>query len=79
MTSSADNVLVVTAHPDDVDFGSAGTVATWTAAGVEVKYCIITDGAAGSADPDVDSTQLAEQIVQPSGKQRTASVDPNDG
>ncbi|MDQ1586769.1 MAG: hypothetical protein QOH80_2134, partial [Actinomycetota bacterium] len=29
-------VLIVTAHPDDVDFGAAGTVATWTAAGVEV-------------------------------------------
>ena len=26
-------VLVVTAHPDDVDFGAAGTVATWTASG----------------------------------------------
>jgi len=29
-------VLVVTAHPDDVDFGAGGTVATFTAAGVEV-------------------------------------------
>lgn len=51
--SSPQRVLVVTAHPDDVDFGSAGTVATMTAAGIEVTYCIITDGAAGAADPDV--------------------------
>ena len=29
-----ERVLCVLAHPDDVDFGSAGTVATWTAAGI---------------------------------------------
>ena len=43
-------VLCVLAHPDDVDFGSAGTVATWTAAGTEVTYCIVTDGDAGGFD-----------------------------
>ena len=39
--------LVIVAHPDDVDFGAAGTVATWTEAGIEVAYCIVTDGDAG--------------------------------
>jgi len=43
-------VLVVTAHPDDVDFGAAGTVAAWTKAGVEVAYCIATSGDAGGYD-----------------------------
>ncbi len=43
-------VLVVTAHPDDVDFGAAGTVAGWTAAGIEVAYCICTSGDAGGFD-----------------------------
>ncbi|MER6991108.1 PIG-L deacetylase family protein [Saccharopolyspora hirsuta] len=42
--------LVVTAHPDDVDFGSAGTVASWVAAGAEVTYCICTSGDAGGFD-----------------------------
>ncbi len=42
-----ERVLVVTAHPDDVDFGVAGSVAVWTDAGVEVAYCIVTDGDAG--------------------------------
>jgi LmbE family N-acetylglucosaminyl deacetylase len=32
-SEGVERVLVVTAHPDDVDFGMAGTVATWTAAG----------------------------------------------
>ena len=43
-------VLVVTAHPDDVDFAAAGTVATWTAAGIETAYCICTSGDAGGFD-----------------------------
>ncbi len=41
---------MVTAHPDDVDFGSAGTIASWTAAGVRVTYCICTSGDAGGFD-----------------------------
>src|SRR5882757_3684533 len=43
-------VLVVTAHPDDVDFGAAGTVATYTKAGIEVAYCVCTSGDAGGFD-----------------------------
>jgi LmbE family N-acetylglucosaminyl deacetylase len=42
--------LVVTAHPDDVDFGAGGTVASWTAAGIDVAYCICTSGDAGGFD-----------------------------
>lgn len=38
---------MVAAHPDDIDFGAAGTVATWTAAGVDVRYCLCTSGEAG--------------------------------
>ena len=45
-------VLVITAHPDDVDFGAAGTVAALTDAGVEVVYCLVTDGDAGGSDPN---------------------------
>src|SRR5712692_8025726 len=43
-------ILVIAAHPDDVDFGLAGTVATWTDAGIEVVYCIVTNGDAGGRD-----------------------------
>lgn len=52
-------VLVVVAHPDDCDFGAAGTIALWTSLGAEVTYCIVTDGSAGAADPSVDLEQLA--------------------
>lgn len=48
-----ERALVVVAHPDDADFGAAGTVAGWTEAGIEVSYCICTDGDAGGFDPAV--------------------------
>ena len=53
-------VLVVTAHPDDVDFGAAGSVATWTAAGVDVVYCIVTDGDAGGAGTGIPRERMAD-------------------
>ena len=48
-----ERVLVICAHPDDVDFGAAGTVATWTDVGIHVTYCLVTDGDAGGFDPAV--------------------------
>jgi LmbE family N-acetylglucosaminyl deacetylase len=51
-------ILVVTAHPDDVDFGAAGSVATWTDAGIEVSYCIVTDGDAGGFDLEVPRAEI---------------------
>src|SRR4051794_20355052 len=51
-------ILVVTAHPDDVDFGLAGTVATWTDRGIEVVYCVVTDGDAGGYDPSVPREEI---------------------
>ncbi len=63
-----DRALVVTAHPDDVDFGAAGTVASWVQTGIEVTYCVITDGDAGGFDPNVPREQIpairrSEQIA----------------
>jgi LmbE family N-acetylglucosaminyl deacetylase len=56
---AARRVLVIAAHPDDVDFGSGGTIATWTDAGFEVSYCIVTDGDAGGFDPKVPRSAIA--------------------
>ena len=53
-----EGVLVIVAHPDDAEFGCAGTVARWTSRGVRVDYLICTDGAAGSADPRVGREEL---------------------
>ena len=43
--------LVIAAHPDDSEFGVAGTVALWARDGWEVYYLICTDGSKGSEDP----------------------------
>lgn len=57
--SEIDRVLVVTAHPDDVDFGAAGTVANMTDAGIEVVYCLVTDGQAGGFDRTIPRPEMA--------------------
>jgi LmbE family N-acetylglucosaminyl deacetylase len=59
-TVDVERVLVVTAHPDDVDFGAAGSVARWTAAGIEVAYCICTSGEAGGFDASIPRPRMAE-------------------
>ncbi len=61
-------VLAITAHPDDVDFGCAGTIALWTDAGIEVTYCVVTDGGAGGFDEGVPRAEVpalrqAEQLA----------------
>jgi LmbE family N-acetylglucosaminyl deacetylase len=53
-----ERILIVTAHPDDVDFGAAGTISVWTAKGISVTYCIVTDGDAGGFDPDVPRSEI---------------------
>jgi LmbE family N-acetylglucosaminyl deacetylase len=53
-----EGVLVIVAHPDDAEFGCAGTVARWTRAGSRVDYVVCTDGSAGSADPTLGREEL---------------------
>lgn len=58
-TTGVEKILVVVAHPDDVDFGAAGSVAAWVKSGIEVSYCIVTDGDAGGSDRSVERCALA--------------------
>ena len=51
--------LVIVAHPDDIDFGTAGTVATMTDHGVDVVYGLVTSGQAGEP-ADLSPADLAE-------------------
>ncbi len=53
--------LVVAAHPDDADFGVAGTVCLWSREGWEFYYLICTDGSKGSDDPDMTPGTLVPQ------------------
>lgn len=64
MTPLADEeikrVLVVMAHPDDCDFGAGGTIAQWTARGIEVSYCIITNGDQGGEESGIPLEEMAK-------------------
>jgi LmbE family N-acetylglucosaminyl deacetylase len=71
-TQDPRRILVVSAHPDDVDFGAAGSVASWTDSGIEVTYCIVTDGAAGAVDADLDPAVLRATRQQ---EQRKAAAE----
>lgn len=59
MAESVD-VMVVTAHPDDAEFGVAGTVARWVKEGKQVVYVVCTDGDKGTSDRSLKPAQLAE-------------------
>jgi LmbE family N-acetylglucosaminyl deacetylase len=55
-----ERVLAVHAHPDDPDFGAAGSIARLVGEGAEVVYVIATDGSEGGEDPSVPAAELSE-------------------
>lgn len=57
-------VLVVMAHPDDAEFGAAGTVARWAKEGRQVTYLILTDGNRGSVGSGNDPAMTTERLAQ---------------
>lgn len=52
--------LVVSAHPDDIEFAAAGTLAQWSDDGADITLCIVTDGSTGTQDRDLMGPPLAE-------------------
>ena len=66
--SDISSALVVVAHPDDIDFGVAGTVGVLTDQGSAVTYCLVTSGEAGGDDrglprPDMAALREREQTL----------------
>lgn len=59
MTEKIERVMVVTAHPDDSEFGAGGTIAKLVQEGCEVTYVIVTNGNKGSGDRTMTSERLA--------------------
>jgi len=59
VTQKAD-VLVLSAHPDDAEFGAAGTVARWTDEGRAVVYIICTNGDKGTSDRTLTPESLSK-------------------
>lgn len=70
MTIEAD-IMVVTPHPDDAEYGVAGTVARWTKEGKRVIYVVCTNGDKGSSDPNM----TGEKIAKVRKKEQMAAAD----
>lgn len=62
MVSPCD-ILTIIAHPDDAEFGAAGSIAAWTAKGKTVVYVVCTGGGKGTSDRNVSPADL-ERIRQ---------------
>jgi LmbE family N-acetylglucosaminyl deacetylase len=58
MTERIQRVMVVTAHPDDSEFGAGGTVAKLVREGKHVNYCVVTNGDKGSGDRGMTPERL---------------------
>ncbi len=52
-------LMAIMAHPDDIDFGSAGSIAKWCSEGWTVYYVLATSGDKGTHDPQMTRQQLA--------------------
>jgi len=68
--------LVIVAHPDDAEFGCAGTAAAWVREGWEIYLVICTDAASGGPDEATDvGAQARRQITEMRrAEQRAASA-----
>jgi LmbE family N-acetylglucosaminyl deacetylase len=58
--------MVVSAHPDDIEFGCAGTVCRWIDDGWDVRYVIVTSGQKGVQDADQDPEEFGRRREQES-------------
>lgn len=55
-----ERAMFIYAHPDDIEFGVAGTAAKWIKGGSEVIYILLTDGNVGSHQDGISPDELAQ-------------------
>ena len=63
ITDSLKNIksgMVVTAHPDDAEYGCSGTVAKLANNGSDMVYVLCTDGSKGTEDKNLSPEKLAK-------------------
>lgn len=60
MKTKLAQVMVVTPHPDDAEYGVAGTVVRWVSQGKEIVYVVCTNGDKGTSDTSVKLEELAK-------------------
>jgi len=60
MKTKLAQVMVVTPHPDDAEYGVAGTVVRWVSQGKEIVYVVCTNGDKGTSDARIKPEELAK-------------------
>lgn len=53
-------VMAIAAHPDDIEFGSVGTIARWVKAGATAAYVLVTSGDVGIAEAGMTKAKATE-------------------
>jgi LmbE family N-acetylglucosaminyl deacetylase len=66
------HILAISAHPDDIEFTSDGSLARWIGEGWTVSLVVCTDGGKGSQDPSVIPVERA--IIRQAEQQAAARV-----
>ncbi|MBM3220102.1 MAG: PIG-L family deacetylase [Candidatus Rokubacteria bacterium] len=64
MSETFRTILCIAAHPDDIEFTVAGSVARWTKEGRRVVFCLVTTGGAGTNEYPPDGTGLVPRREQ---------------
>lgn len=55
-----ESAMAIVAHPDDIEFSCAGTLARWARAGARISYVLCTSGDVGIAEPGMTRARAAE-------------------
>jgi LmbE family N-acetylglucosaminyl deacetylase len=55
-----ESAMIIVAHPDDIEFSCAGTVARWVKAGSRILYVLCTSGEVGISDPGMTKERAIE-------------------
>jgi len=81
-----ESAMAIFAHPDDIEFSCAGTMARWAKAGARICYVILTNGDVGIADPDIPKYEVvrirrAESVAaaKAAGVDEVVFMDQHDG
>lgn len=65
------SAMAIFAHPDDIEFGCAGTLARWAKNGTRVSYVLLTSGDVGIDDPEIskeEAIRIRQQESQEAAK-----------
>ena len=55
-----ESAMAIVAHPDDIEFSCAGTLARWGQAGARISYILCTSGDVGIDEPEMTRARATE-------------------